>query len=130
MSGSPLPSRPMVVVVVDTLSVRLLISRALTAAGYNVLTAPDGAAAATLIQGLRSPPDLLITDLRMPAMDGQALGRWVSSHCPTVLMVFISGFVPEDTGELPGAFLSKPFTPKTLLQVVEQAMAPRPRLVR
>jgi CheY-like chemotaxis protein len=129
MSGSPLPSRPMVVVVDDTLSVRLLISRALTATGYDVLTAPDGAAAATLIQGLRTPPDLVITDLRMPTMDGQALGHWVLSHYPTVPMVFVSGFVPEDTGELPGAFLSKPFTPETLLQVVEQARARRPGLV-
>jgi len=129
MLGSPLPTRPMVVVVDDILSVRLLISRALAETGYDVLTAPDGAAAATLIQGLRTPPDLVITDLRMPTMDGQALGHWVLSHYPTVPMVFISGFVPQDTGELPGTFLSKPFTPETLLQVVEQAMARRPRLV-
>jgi len=127
MSGSPAPSRPLVVVVDDTLPVRLMTARALTMAGYDVLSAPDGAAAVTLIQGLRTPPDLVITDLRMPAMDGEALGRWVMVRYPRVPLVFISGFVPEDTGELPGAFLSKPFTPEVLLSVVQGALAGAPQ---
>jgi hypothetical protein len=46
---------------------------------------------------------------------------------PRVPLVFISGFVPEDTGELPGAFLSKPFTPEVLLSVVQGALADAPR---
>jgi chemosensory pili system protein ChpA (sensor histidine kinase/response regulator) len=123
MSGSPPPSRPLVVVVDDTLPVRLMTARTLTMAGYDVLSAPDGAAAVTLMLGLRTPPDLVITDLRMPAMDGEALGRWVTVRYPHVPLVFISGFVPADTGELPGAFLSKPFTPEILLEVVQGALA-------
>ena len=115
--------RPLVVVVDDTLPVRLLVSRALSEAGYDVLTAPDGQVAVTLLQGLRQPPDLVVTDLRMPAMDGEALGRWVMLHYPHVPLVFISGFVPEDTGELPGTFLSKPFTPETLLEHVQRAIS-------
>jgi CheY-like chemotaxis protein len=106
-----------------------MISRTLTMSGYDVLTAPDGAAAAALIQGLRTPPDLVITDLRMPAMDGEELGRWVTLRYPKVPLVFISGFVPEDTGELPGAFLGKPFTPDTLLELVHSTLTARPRLV-
>jgi FixJ family two-component response regulator len=60
-------------------------------------------------------------------MDGEALGRWVMVRYPRVPLVFISGFVPEDTGELPGAFLSKPFTPEVLLSVVQGALADAPR---
>src|SRR5690242_14441396 len=111
MAGLPMPSRRLVVVVDDTLPVRLLVSRALSEAGLDVLTAPDGAAAATLILGLRSPPDLVITDMRMPAMGGEEFGRWVGLRYPQVPLISISGFITEDTGELPGTFLSKPFTP-------------------
>jgi CheY-like chemotaxis protein len=49
MAGPSMPSRPLVVVVDDTLPVRLLVSRALSEAGFDVLSAPDGAAAATLM---------------------------------------------------------------------------------
>jgi len=120
-----MPSRPLVVVVDDTLAVRLLVSRALSEAGCDVLTAPDGAAAATLILGLNSPPDLVITDMRMPAMGGEALGRWVGLRYPQVPLIFISGFIPEDTGELPGVFLSKPFTPAVLLEAVRHTLSSR-----
>jgi two-component system, cell cycle sensor histidine kinase and response regulator CckA len=129
MPGSPLPSRPLVVVVDDALPVRLMTARTLTMANYDVLTAPDGAAAVTLILGLKTPPDLVVTDLRMPAMDGEALGRWVTSSYPEVPLVFISGFGQEFTGELPGALLSKPFTPDVLLKAVRDALASRRPMV-
>jgi len=120
-----MPSRPLLVVVDDTLPVRLLISRTLSEAGFDVLTAPDGAAAATLILSLKSPPDLVITDMRMPAMGGEELGRWIGLRYPQVPLIFISGFVPEDTGELPGTFLSKPFTPEVLLETARHTLSSR-----
>jgi len=125
MAGLPTPSRPLVVVVDDTLPVRLLVSRTLVEAGFDVLTAPDGAAAATLILGLKSPPDLVITDMRMPAMGGEELGRWVGLRHPQVPLIFISGFIPQNTGELPGSFLPKPFTPEVLLEAVRHALSSR-----
>jgi len=125
MPGPPMPPRPLVVVVDDTLPVRLLVSRALSEAGFDVLTAPDGVAAATLMLGLKSLPDLVITDMRMPAMDGEALGRWVGLRYPEVPLIFVSGFIPEDIGELPGTFLSKPFTPDVLLEAVRHTLSSR-----
>jgi len=122
VSGAPGQSRPLVVVVDDALPVRLLTARMLRDAGYDVLSAHDGIAAVTLIQGLRVQPDLVITDLRMPAMSGEALGRWLQAEYGHLPVLYMSGFVPQDTGELPGFFLSKPFTTDTLLSLVRQAI--------
>jgi len=119
--------RPLVIVVDDALPVRLLASRMLTEAGYDVLSAPDGAAAVTLIQGLRAPPDLVITDLRMPVMGGEALGQWLMAQYAQVPVIYMSGFVPQTTGELPGILLDKPFTPDVLLKAVGEAVHTAPR---
>ena len=65
--------RPLVIVVDDALALRLVLVRALTEAGFDALSAPDGSAAATLILGLRQEPDVVVTDIRMPVMDGRAV---------------------------------------------------------
>jgi CheY-like chemotaxis protein len=122
VSGAPAQSRLLVVVVDDALPVRLLTARMLRDAGYDVLSAHDGIAAVTLIQGLGVQPDLVITDLRMPAMSGQALGHWLQAEYRHLPVLYMSGFVPPDTGELPGFFLNKPFTTDTLLSLVRQAI--------
>jgi two-component system cell cycle sensor histidine kinase/response regulator CckA len=127
VSGAPAQSRPLVIVVDDALPVRLLASRILTDAGYDVLSAPDGGSAATLIQSLRAPPNVVITDLRMPVMGGEALGQWLMARYAEVPVIYMSGFVPETTGELPGVFLDKPFTPDVLLKAVAEALHPAPR---
>jgi CheY-like chemotaxis protein len=127
VSGAPAQSRPLVIVVDDALPVRLLASRLLSEAGYDVLSAPDGGAAITLIQGLRALPDVVLTDLRMPVMSGEALGQWLMARNPQVPVIYMSGFVPETTGELPGILLDKPFTPDVLLKAVAEALHPAPR---
>ena len=93
-------ARPLVVVVDDAHALRLVMARTLTEAGYDVLTAPDGLSATTLIQCLRASPDLVVTDLKMPAMDGGALAEWLAHHFPRVPVIFVSGF-PGDHAELP-----------------------------
>ncbi|MEO6055236.1 MAG: response regulator, partial [Gemmatimonadales bacterium] len=70
MSAAASPLRALVIVVDDALALRLVMSRTLIDAGYDVLTAPDGYSATILIQGLRTPPDVVVTDLRMPVMRG------------------------------------------------------------
>lgn len=112
------PGRPLIVVVDDTHSVRLVASRALTQAGYNVITAPDGADAMTLIKGLCTPPDLVITDLRMPLVDGQALATWLSGQYPQLPLLFISAHAEDVDVVLPGPLVEKPFTPTGLCNVV------------
>jgi two-component system chemotaxis response regulator CheY len=57
----------------DEVDIRELLRLALTAAGYEVEMAPDGAAAWDL--AVVRPPALVVTDLRMPTMDGLDLIR-------------------------------------------------------
>ena len=47
------------------------------------------------------------------------------SGAPQVPLIFISRFIPEDTGELPGILLTKPFTPDVLREAVRQSLSSR-----
>lgn len=85
-------------------------SFALEYAGYEVARARDGREALTLIQ--QEPPDLLITDLMMPGMDGETLCRAMrgdpaSTHIPIVLHTSVH-VVATDTPALWDAVLRKP----------------------
>jgi CheY-like chemotaxis protein len=114
--------RPLVIVVDDALALRLVLVRALTEAGFDALSAPDGSAAATLILGLKHAPDAVVTDIRMPVMGGERLASWLTQEYPRVPIIFISGFV-ENVPSLPGPLLTKPFEPGALCNLVRQAIA-------
>ncbi len=62
--------------------------------GHEVTLAPDGAAALAAAEGLAF--DVLLTDLRMPVMDGMALIRALRAERPDLPVVIISGDVPAD----------------------------------
>jgi two-component system, cell cycle sensor histidine kinase and response regulator CckA len=126
-SASPSPDRPLVLVVDDAHAVRLMMSRTLTEAGYHVLSAPDGQSAINVLLGHRLPPDLVVTDLRMPGVDGEALAAWLATHYPSLPVAFVSGFPAEALEELPGPLLKKPFTPAALCGLVQGVLAQRPR---
>jgi CheY-like chemotaxis protein len=114
--------RPLVIVVDDALALRLVLVRALTEAGFDALSAPDGSAAATLILGLKQEPDAVVTDIRMPVMDGERLASWLAQRYPRMPVIFISGFVENDA-TLPGPLLTKPFEPGVLCGLVRSAIA-------
>jgi two-component system cell cycle sensor histidine kinase/response regulator CckA len=76
-----------------------------------------------------SAVDLLVTDIRMPRMDGIALAVSVSRRHPGIPILFISGY-PLDLEEQRKkfrtslcAFLSKPFTTRVLVETVEKCLA-------
>jgi two-component system, cell cycle sensor histidine kinase and response regulator CckA len=72
--------------------------------------------------------DLLITDIKVPRMDGVSLARAVTELFPAMPVLFISGWAdPVDAPEWRKpqyAFLRKPFLPKVLLTYLEQLIAP------
>jgi excisionase family DNA binding protein len=88
--------KPRVLVVDDDDAVRDLIAQTLLAADYEVETAPDGP---TALERLRTNQDvdLVITDLKMPGMDGLSLIREIRRQpaTATVPVIIITGFSTE-----------------------------------
>jgi two-component system cell cycle sensor histidine kinase/response regulator CckA len=112
----------------DEAPLRGLAKRALRRAGHEVSAAEDAAAAlAQIAEGLR--PDLLVSDVSMPGMDGATLAREVCERLPGTAVLLISGYAESMVGEqYQGAgfrFLAKPYTPRDLLAAVEAALAAR-----
>ena len=103
------------------------IRRLLQSEGYNVLEARDGATALQLLDG--TPPGhvaLVLTDLRMPVMDGRQLAAALARRQPSLPIVFMSGFTAQlmDLRLVsPGlAFLAKPFRNDDLLAAVKRQL--------
>jgi signal transduction histidine kinase len=115
-----------VLVVEDEPGVRGLALRILQEAGYEVTAAEDGEAALRALAGGAPAPDLVLTDLLMPRMNGRQLAEALEARYPGLPVIYMSG----DTGEnivlrrlVPdGApFLRKPFTPAQLLKIISTA---------
>jgi two-component system, cell cycle sensor histidine kinase and response regulator CckA len=129
-SGSPSPPRsgpaavPTILVVEDEEALRAAIRRLLQDAGYQVLEANNGASALTLLDGAESSAvSLVLTDLRMPVMDGRQLASALARRRPSLPIVFMSGFTAQlmDLRLISPhlAFLAKPFRNDDLLAAVE-----------
>jgi PAS domain S-box-containing protein len=116
-----------VLVVEDEEVLRRASRRALEVAGYTVLAAADGDEALQLAARHAGKLDLLLTDVVLPRVSGQALARELAATWPTIKVLFTSGYT-DDTivhhGVLePGVhFLSKPFTAADLTRKVREVL--------
>src|SRR6476659_7167448 len=88
-----IPAR--VLIVDDERSMRELLSIVLKRDGYEVLTAEDGAAAVELLETQRF--DILITDIRMPQMNGVDLLREAKRIAPDLVSIIMTAFASTDT---------------------------------
>jgi len=87
--------RATVLVVDDDKNTRETLKRGLTRAGYDVLTAEDGSKAVPVLQ--EREVDLLITDYKMPGIDGLRLAATATVVRPHVAVIMISAFANVDT---------------------------------
>ena len=110
--------RRTVLLVDDDPLLRALLARALADDGYAVLAAENGEEALTLASTLIDQLGLVITDIRMPVMDGVQLAAHLAQLRPTLPILFISGFAGGV--DLPGPVLPKPFHPRAFLDRVRQ----------
>ena len=114
---------PTVLLVEDEDTLRAAIRRLLQREGYNVIEAPNGATALELLENESTHQvALVLTDLRMPVMDGRELASHLARHRPSLPIVFMSGFTAQlmDLRLVSPhlAFLAKPFRDHDLLATV------------
>lgn len=116
-----------ILVVEDDEAVRELAVRILRTAGYTVLEAPSGELAVAECEHHHGVIHLLLTDVVMPKMDGQALATRLAPIRPKMRVLFMSGYSDtaiEQHGELrAGArLLPKPFTVESLTRQVRDTL--------
>jgi DNA-binding NtrC family response regulator len=121
-----------VLVVDDEEGMRMTLAANLELEGYEVIEAKDGYEAIDLIQ--REPFSVVVTDIRMPGINGLDTYRAIKKLRPEVAVVMMTAFALErlvDEGIQEGVFtvLSKPFSVEHLLKVVERAARKRVVLV-
>jgi DNA-binding response OmpR family regulator len=107
-----------------------LIAAALTPEGYHLLKATSGQAALMLVAACERPLDLVVTDTRMPGMDGVELARRLIEVYPNLAVIGTSGSSPEDFAGVagldhPATRLQKPFTPAQLRAAVRTVLNQR-----
>ena len=115
---------PSVLLVEDDDGLRRQCERALESAGYAVITACEGEEALRLLADAELLPQLAITDIHMPGMDGLTLAHRLRDAQPAMRLLFISAegpdsVVAEHLLDAGSSFLQKPFDADTLLQEVE-----------
>jgi CheY-like chemotaxis protein len=112
-----------ILAVEDEALVRAMVVETLESAGHTVLDAPDGLVALSVV---KTTPDLdiIVTDVRMPNMDGFSLATQARALRPAIALLFMTGY----TGAaIPGGFsaadvLQKPFDPDDLVARVERTL--------
>ena len=114
-----------ILIVDDDADILKLLEMRLTASGYPVIAASSAQQALTLF-GMH-PIALVISDLRMPEMDGFALFEAIHRLDSTIPFILLTahGSIPEAvhaTQQGVFSFLTKPFESKSLLEQVAQAL--------
>jgi CheY-like chemotaxis protein len=115
-----------ILIVEDDESVRLFAARALTINGHAVDTAEDGERGLAMIRKAGGSYDLVVSDIRMPVMDGIALGRAVAAEFPAQRILLMTGYAEqrieaESIAGIVVGVLDKPFSISEFRQRVEAA---------
>jgi DNA-binding NtrC family response regulator len=121
-------SRARILIVDDESDMCANISRILGRLGHACMTAPDGARGRELLEA--EAPDLLLTDLKMPGVDGMDLLRHAREVDPTLPVIVMTGFATVESAVAAmreGAFdyLPKDFSMEQLRVAVERALRQR-----
>jgi excisionase family DNA binding protein len=117
--------RPRILVVDDEQAVRDLLSKTLTMADYDVDSADDGPSALDKMRAVEY--DLLITDLKMPGMDGLSVIREARKLAADLRVIIITGYSTEASAIEAinlgvSGYLTKPFRLPRILAAAARAL--------
>ncbi len=128
--STPTLGTPAILIVENEASNRILIERVLSTRGYRCISASNGQEALDLLD--KEHVDLILTDLSMPVLDGYRTTQLIRSrpHLANVPIVAVTAFALSDEGEAAKRigcteYLTKPFKPRQLLELVERLLPPQ-----
>lgn len=114
-----------ILIVDDSASMRQMVNFTLSEEGYEVVEAENGREALDSMKGVA--PELVITDINMPVMDGIELIKQIRSasdfkFTPVIVLTTESEESKQNEGKQAGAtaWLVKPFTPEKLIETVKK----------
>jgi CheY-like chemotaxis protein len=112
----------------DEEPVRALLTRALAEQGHVVMTSADGVEALEVLQCEDGAFDLLLADIKMPAMDGIALALAVARDFPKIPILLMTGYADQreraaGLDALICDVIAKPFNLAEINSAVAAAMA-------
>jgi two-component system chemotaxis response regulator CheY len=123
-----------ILIVDDSLMIRQMLREALEADGYSIIEAGNGREATVLLERLY--PELIITDINMPEMDGLSLIRWIRENgghnlTPILVLTTESSRGMMQRGREAGAtgWLVKPFNTQQLRETTRCALELREKVV-
>ena len=123
---SPVEATPLVLIVDDSQSIRRMTAKIVEDAGCRAITAVDGADALELLLSNAWEPDLILSDVEMPNMDGWEFLEYIKTdtnfgHIPVVLVTSLDSSECRQKGLDLGAaaYLVKPFRLAELDRVLE-----------
>ncbi|MBN2809770.1 MAG: sigma-54-dependent Fis family transcriptional regulator [Deltaproteobacteria bacterium] len=117
-----------VLIVDDEAVIRRGLCRVMEGRGYQAEVAESGFGAIEMLQ--KTPFNIVITDLKMPGMDGIEVLKAIKILQPGVPVIIVTGYSTVNTAVdamKNGAFdyISKPFTPEQIIEMVEKALEQR-----
>ena len=117
-----------ILVAEDEDPLRALVARAITDLGHTVVTAFDGADALDILTREHGSFDLLLTDIRMPLMDGIALALATARDHPNIVILLMTAYADQrerasNLDALIHDVILKPFTLAEIKTAVNGALA-------
>jgi len=116
-----------ILIVEDDDSVRSFTARAIAASGHEVETAEDGDLGLTSIRAAGGGYDLVLSDIRMPAMDGIEMARRAAGEFPGLRILLMTGYAEQreraaDLASIIIDVVPKPFSLAEIRTRVEKAL--------
>jgi two-component system, cell cycle response regulator CpdR len=117
-----------ILVVDDEEPIRILVARGLSLDGHECMMAGDGGEALDVLIAESGRFDLMLTDIRMPMMDGIALALAAKRDFPALIIMLMTGYADQrerarSLDTIVAEVMTKPFTLAELREKVSDILA-------